>query len=48
MILLLLRYSWIKNLKIWLTENIFDRTQPKIYKPPITFLESISACQKSG
>ena len=46
--MLLLRYSWFNNLKIWLVESFFDHAKLKIYKPPFTFLKSISASQKSS
>lgn len=31
-----------------MTESVFEHTQLKIYKPPFTFLETKSACQKSA
>ena len=45
---LFLKYSWFKNLKIWLPRNISDNTWPNIYKPSFTFPESIFSCQKSS
>ena len=44
----LLRDSWFKNWKIWLGDTSFDNTKLKIYKPPLTFLESMSAWKKSS
>ena len=38
------RQSWLKNLKLWLTESFFDHVQIKIYKPTFAFRESIYAC----
>ena len=48
MTLLLLRYSWFKNVKIWLAESIFDYTQLNNWKPLFTFLESVCTCQKTS
>ena len=39
-IMLLLEVSWFKNLKVWLTTNIFNYNQLNIYKPPFVFLET--------
>ena len=43
---LLFRYGWFKNPAIWLAQSIFNHVKLKIYKPCLTFLASISLCQK--
>ena len=45
---LLLTFSWFKKFKNWLVESCLDHIQLKTYKPTFTFLQPISACQKSS
>ena len=48
LIQLVLSYSWFQNPEVRLAKNILEHSQLKFYKQSFTFLESISASNKSS